>query len=127
MRALVIAAVTLAASTVSTFAQDVAAGETSFGKCRVCHDVGEDAKNKLGPILNGLDGRKAGSVEGANYSPALKNSGITWSEETFKDFIKNPGAKVPGTMMFITIPDPKEAGDVWAYIKQFGPDGKKKS
>jgi len=110
----------------AALAQDTTAGEMAFAKCRVCHDVGEDAKNKLGPILNGLDGRKAGSVEGANYSPAMKNSGITWSEDVFKDFIKNPAAKVPGTMMFITVTDPKEAGDIWAYIKQFGADGKKK-
>jgi cytochrome c len=123
---LTIAAVAMIASTAAASAQDVAAGETAFGKCRVCHDAGEDAKNKLGPQLNGLDGRKAGSVEGVNYSPAMKSSGITWNEETFKDFIKNPGAKVPGTMMFLAIPDAKEAGDVWAYLKQFGSDGKKK-
>ena len=126
MKTLMISAAVLAASMASAVAQDAAAGETSFAKCRICHDVGEDAKNKLGPILNGLDGRKAASVEGANYSPALKNSGITWNEETFKDFIKNPGAKVPGTMMFISVTDPKEASDDWAYLKQFGSDGKKK-
>ena len=126
MKTLMISAVALAASIGATLAQDAATGETSFAKCRVCHDVGEDAKNKLGPILNGIDGRKAGSVEGVNYSPAMKASGITWSEEVFKDFIKNPAAKVPGTMMFITITDPKEAGDLWTYIKQFGADGKKK-
>src|SRR5262245_34160631 len=123
---LLASAMTLVAFASPTFAQDAAAGEGSFAKCRICHDVGEDAKNKLGPILNGLDGRKAGTVEGANYSPALKASGITWNEETFKDFIKNPGAKVPGTMMFISVADPKEASDDWAYLKQFGPDGKKK-
>jgi cytochrome c len=126
MMRLMMSAVALVASTAAASAQDVAAGETSFGKCRICHDVGEDAKNKLGPYLNGLDGRKAGSVEGVNYSAAIKNSGLIWNEETFKDFIKNPGAKIPGTMMFMTIPDAKEAGDVWAYLKQFGPDGKKK-
>src|SRR3954470_9178947 len=120
IRTLVIVSVAMAAPMNAALAQDITAGETAFAKCRVCHDVGEDAKNKLGPILNGLDGRKAGSVEGANYSPAMKNSGITWSEDVFKDFIKNPAAKVPGTMMFITVTDPKEAGDIWAYIKQFG-------
>ena len=93
----------------------------------MCHDLGEGANNKLGPVLNGLDGRKAGSIEGFNYTAAIKNSGITWSEETFKDFIKSPSAKVPGTLMVIMIPDPKEAGDLWAYLEQFGLDGKKKS
>ena len=92
----------------------------SVPRCR------EDAKNKLGPILNGLDGRKAGAIEGVNYTPAMRNSGITWTEETFKDFIRNPGAKVPGTIMFMSVTDAKEAGDLWAYLKQFEPNGKKK-
>src|SRR5262245_31019334 len=118
--------VALIASTAATLAQDVAAGETSFAKWRICHDVGEDAKNKLGPQLNALDGRKAGSIPNVNYSPALKDSGITWNEDTFKDFIKNPSAKVPGTLMFLAVPDAKEAGDQWVYLKQFDPDGKKK-
>jgi cytochrome c len=125
-RALIATAALIVILAEAARAQDVAAGETAFAKCRVCHDVGEDAKNKLGPVLNGLNGRKAGSVEGVNYSAAMKSSGITWSEEIFKDFIKNPSAKVPGTMMFISVPDPKEAADIWAYINQFGPDGKKK-
>lgn len=127
MKSFTISAALLATLVAPAAAQDVAAGETSFAKCRICHDVGEDATNKIGPVLNGFDGRKAATVEGANYSPAMKSSGITWNEETFKDFIKNPGAKVPGTMMFMTIPDTNEAGDLWAYIKQFGLDGKKKS
>jgi cytochrome c len=57
-------------------AQDAAAGETAFRKCQPCHDVGEAAKNKLGPELNGLDGRKAGTAEGYSYSDSNKNSGI---------------------------------------------------
>src|SRR5262245_11798301 len=72
---------------------------SSFRKCAPCHSVGEDATNKVGPILNGLDGRKAGAVEGFSYSDANKNSGITWNEETFKEYIRDPRAKVPGTKM----------------------------
>jgi cytochrome c len=117
----------LAASIGATKAQDVSAGETSFKKCLPCHDIGEDAKNKVGPELNGLDGRKAGSAEGFNYSDANKNSGITWSEATFKDYIKDPRAKIPGTkMIFPGIKNETEADSLWAYLKQFGPNGKPK-
>src|SRR5437763_16705885 len=99
MKIWVVAGVVVVASAGSAFAQDVAAGEQSFKKCLPCHSVGEDAKNKVGPVLNGLDGRHSGSVEGYNYSDANKNSGITWSEETFKEYIKDPRAKIPGTKM----------------------------
>jgi cytochrome c len=66
MTKLMMFAVALAASTGAVLAQDIGAGETSFKKCQICHDVGEAAKNKLGPPLNGLDGRKAGTVENAS-------------------------------------------------------------
>jgi cytochrome c len=89
--------------------------------------VGGDAKNKVGPELNGLDGRHSGSVADYNYSEANKNSGITWNEATFKDYIKDPRARIPNTkMIFPGIKNEKEAGDLWAYLKQFGPDGNKK-
>ncbi len=126
MRSLALAAVALAASAGAALAQDAAAGETSFKKCMPCHDVGDDAKNKVGPMLNGLAGRKSGTIEGFNYSDANKNSGIVWSEETFKDYIKDPRAKVPGTkMIFPGIKNEKEAGDLWTYLKQFKADGSK--
>ena len=121
-----IAALTL--STAQASAQDVAAGEKSFAKCRVCHQVGETAKNAVGPVLNGLIGRHSGSVEGYSYSDANKNSGITWDEATFKEYIKNPKAKIPGTkMIFAGIQSEQEIDNLLAYLKQFGPDGKKKS
>src|SRR5262249_43579596 len=126
MRRATIAALTLAISTGAALAQDVAAGETSFRKCQLCHDVGESAKNKLGPELDGLNDRKAGSVENFNYSEGLKNSGITWTPETFKEFIKDPRGKVPGTpMLFPGIKDDKQLGALWAYLEQFGPEEKK--
>jgi cytochrome c len=113
--------------TVSASAQDLAAGETSFKKCLPCHAVGEDAKNKVGPLLNGLEGRKSGTIEGYTYTEANKNSGIEWSAATFADYIKDPRAKIPGTkMIFAGIKNEKEIGDLWAYIAQFGRDGKKK-
>ena len=116
-----------AAMTQAALSQDLAAGENSFKKCLPCHAVGEGAKNKVGPLLNGLDSRKSGIIEGFSYSEANKNSGIVWNEESFKDYIKAPRAKIPGTkMIFPGIKNEKEAGDLWAYLKQFGPDGKKK-
>jgi len=123
-RTLVLIAAVLAASSGGALASDVAAGEQSFKKCLPCHSIGEGAKNKIGPAQNGLDGRKAGTVAGFNYSDANKNSGIVWNEQSFKDYIKAPQAKVPGTKMtFAGIKDDKEADDLWAYLKQFGPDG----
>ena len=108
-------------------AQDVAAGENSFKKCLACHSIGEGAKNKVGPVLNGLDGRKSGSVEGFNYSDANKNSGITWNKDQFLEYITDPKAKIPGTKMeFAGIKNEKERNDLWAYISQFDKDGKKK-
>jgi cytochrome c len=115
------------ASTSGALAQDVAAGENSFKKCLVCHSIGEGAKNKVGPELNGLDGRKSGSVEGFSYSDGNKNSGITWNKEQFLDYIKDPKAKIPGTkMVFAGIKNEMEANNLWAYISQFDKDGRKK-
>ncbi|MFL5063696.1 MAG: c-type cytochrome [Xanthobacteraceae bacterium] len=126
-RMLALAAAVLAASAGATCAQDLAAGENSFKKCLPCHSVGDDAKNKVGPVLNGLEGRKSGTVEGYSYSEANKNSGITWSDETFKEYIRDPRAKIPGTkMVFAGIKNDKEVNDLWAYLKSFGPDGHKK-
>jgi cytochrome c len=127
MRRMVLAAIALAASTAAASAQDVAAGEQSFKKCLPCHSVGPGAKNKVGPELNGLDGRKSGTAEGFNYTEANKNSGITWDESTFKEYIKDPRAKIPGTkMVFAGIKNEQEVDNLWAYLKQFGPTGEKK-
>jgi cytochrome c len=126
-RMLVLAAAVLAASAGAAGAQDLTAGENSFKKCLPCHSVGEDAKNKVGPVLNGLEGRKSGTIEGYTYTEANKNSGITWNDETFKEYIKDPRAKIPGTkMVFAGIKNEKEVNDLWAYLKSFGPDGHKK-
>lgn len=108
-------------------AGDPAAGEKVFTKCRACHQIGEGAKNSVGPELNGVIGRHSGSVPGYNYSEANKNSGLTWDEPTFREYIKNPKAKVPGTkMIFAGLTREKDIDDIVAYLEQFGPDGKKK-
>ena len=120
------AAFALIGFTGQAMAQDVEAGERSYAKCRACHQVGETAKNGVGPALNGLFGRVAGSVEGYNYSPANKNSGITWTEETFANYIRDPRAAMPGNKMaFAGIKNDKEIADLTAYLKQFGKDGKR--
>ena len=99
MRRVSIAIVALVSSAGGAVAGDIAAGEKAFKKCMPCHSIGETAKNSIGPIQNGLKGRKAGSVPGYNYSDANKNSGIVWDEGTFKEYIKDPKAKIPGTKM----------------------------
>ncbi|MGD9836940.1 MAG: cytochrome c family protein [Afipia sp.] len=120
-------AVAAAGFAVPARAQDVAAGEKSFNKCRACHQVGETAKNTVGPELNGLFGRKSGSVAGYNYSDANKNSGITWDDAVFAEYIKDPKAKIPGTKMaFAGIKKDEEIKDLTAFLRQFGADGKKK-
>ena len=126
MRRLLIA-VTLIAVSAPAFAQDVDAGEKSFRKCLPCHAIGEGATNKLGPVLNGLEGRKSGTIEGYTYTDANKNSGITWNEAVFKEYIKDPKAKIPGTkMVFAGIKNEKEAHDLWAFLAQYDKDGKTK-
>jgi cytochrome c len=126
---IMIASAALAASTAGVAAQDTgdpAAGEKVFAKCRVCHQIGEGAKNAVGPELNGVVGRKAGSVPGYSYSTANKSSGITWDEATLKRYLKDPRGVVPGTkMLFPGLSKEKDIDDVIAYLRQFGLDGKK--
>ena len=123
--ALVVIASIAAAS--AALAQDADAGKASFNKCLACHAVGEGAKNKVGPLLNGLDGRKSGTVEGYSYSKANKNSGITWNKDVFLEYIRDPKAKIPGTKMaFAGIKNEKEANALWDYVSQFDKDGKPK-
>ena len=126
MKLLVLATAAVLAANGIANAQDLAAGEQSFRKCLPCHSVGEDAKHKIGPLLNGLDGRKSGTIEGYNYSEANKKAEIVWGEASFKDYIVNPMAKVPGTKMaFAGIKNETEIANLWAYLKQFKADGKK--
>jgi len=130
MKKLILTALVVIASPAlvsAALAQDAAAGKTSFNKCLPCHSIGEGAKNKVGPELNGIDGRKSGSAPDYNYSEANKNSGITWDKAQFLEYIKDPRVKIPGTkMIFPGIKNEKEAENLWAYLSSFGADGKKK-
>lgn len=107
-------------------AQDIADGQKSFNKCRACHTVGENAKNGVGPILNGIFGRTAGTVDGFKYSDANKNSGVVWDEKNFAVYIKDPKAFMPGNRMaFIGIKNDTEIANLTAFLKQYDKDGKK--
>ena len=124
---IILAQLALATAIGMAQAQDLAAGEQSFRKCLPCHSVGEDARNKVGPVLNGLEGRKSGTIPEYSYSEANKKADITWSEASFKDYIQNPMAKVPGTKMaFAGIKNDAEIAALWGYIAQFKADGSKK-
>ena len=119
--------VTSLAAASGALAQDVTAGKASFNKCMACHAIGEGAKNKVGPEMNGLDGRKSGTTEGYSFSEANKNSGITWGKDVFLEYIREPKAKIPGTkMVFAGIKNEKEANDLWAFLAQYDKDGKTK-
>jgi len=124
LRTSIMAFLFAAALPVAALAQDVEKGANLFKKCLPCHSIGPGAENKVGPEQNGLDGRKAGTALNYNYSDANKNSGIVWNEQTFKEYIKDPRAKIPGTkMIFAGIKNDQEIDDLWAYIKQYDASG----
>ena len=108
-------------------AQDVENGAEVFKKCRACHQIGEGAKNAVGPVLNGLFGRKSGTIEGFSYSDANKNSGVTWDEPTFAKYIADPKAFMPGNKMaFPGIKEAEDIKDLTAFLQQYDATGKKK-
>lgn len=126
MRTAMMLAAALALGSAAAHAQSAEDGEKVFSQCRACHQIGPNAKNAVGPELNGVIGRKAGTAPGYSYSEANKNSGLTWDEATFTDYIKNPRAKVPGTkMVYAGIKDEKKINDLIAYLKQYDASGQK--
>ena len=132
MRDLVAAAgIVLLANVAVAAAQDAPVGDPAAGEktakiCKTCHQFGEGAKNAIGPVLNGVVGRKAGTYPDYNYSDANKNSGLTWDEATLTVYLKNPKAKVPGTKMtFVGFQKDTDIANVIAFLKTLGPDGKK--
>jgi cytochrome c len=117
MRKLVLAIAMIAAMPVAASAADAEAGKAVFGKCKACHQIGPGAKNAVGPHLDGVIGRKAGSAEGFNYSEAMKGSGLTWDEATFKEYIENPKKKVAGNkMVFMGVADAADRDNLYAYL-----------
>ncbi len=123
----IVAVALLVAAAGSVQAQDAAAGEKDFLVCRACHQIGPGAKIAVGPVLNGVVGRKAGTFADFNYSPANKDSGIVWTPEELDRYLESPQTVVPHTkMIFPGLKDAQKRKDVIAYLEQFGPDGKKK-
>lgn len=125
MRTFFLAFCVLTGSASQSLAQSAEAGTRVFAQCRACHQVGENARNLVGPQLNGMFGRKSGTVEGYNYSEANKNADITWTDETFREYIMDPRGKIPGTKMaFAGVKNPQQVADLIAYLKQFDANGK---
>ena len=128
MRSFVVGFVLVLSGTGLAQAQDVAAGEKIYSQCRACHQIGPTAKNAVGPVHNGLFGRKAGTFPGYNYSAANKNSGQTWDEATFREYIRAPQAKIPGTkMVYPGLKNEQQITDLIAFMKQYDDAGNKKT
>ena len=99
---------------------DAQRGTQVFAQCKICHSL-EAGKNMVGPSLHGLIGRKAGSAPGFAYSPAMKNSNVTWNNDTLSKYLSDPKAFIPGDKMAFTgIKDPSKLGDLLAYLDQAG-------
>src|SRR3984885_10136504 len=127
LRTVIVAAAVVMAATGSVHAQDAAAGEKDFLVCRACHQIGPNAKIAVGPVLNGVIGRKAGPYPGYEYWRANRDSGIVWTPEELDKYLKSPQTVVPHTkMIFPGLKDEQKRKDVIAYLEQFGPDGQKK-
>lgn len=109
---------------------DPTKGEQAFKVCSACHSVGPDAKNKVGPALNGVVGRNWGSADGYTYSADLaagKNQGKIWDEAALDDYLTNPKHLAPhGKMGFAGFPQAEKRADVIAYLKQYDAQGNKK-
>jgi cytochrome c len=101
------------------------AGEVIFRRCVACHRLGPDATNSVGPVLNGIVGRAAGTYPGYAYSDANKNSGVVWSEKALAAYLPAPTTFIPGTKMPVSLPEPQDVADVIAYLKQFDATGNK--
>ncbi len=102
-------------------AQDAAAGEKVFAKCKACHVADED-KNKIGPSLKGVVGRKAGTHEGFKYSKAMQEAGekgLVWDEASLNTYLTNPKEMVKGTKMaFPGLKQDEERANLIAYLKE---------
>ena len=114
MRKWVLAALLTAALPAAGMAADAEEGKKVFNKCKACHAVD---KNGVGPHLGEVVGRKAGSVEGFEYSEALKNSGLTWDEKTIDTWLQGPSKLVPGTKMVFKLAKDEDRANLIEYLK----------
>ncbi|MCR0982563.1 c-type cytochrome [Roseomonas populi] len=114
-RSLVILA--LAALATPAAAADAERGGTLFQRqCVACHQLAQP-RNGVGPHLQGVVGRAAGSVQGFNYSPAMKNAGIEWTPDQLDTYLANPIAKVPGSRMPTRVPNEADRADIIAFLQ----------
>ena len=98
-------------------APDAQSGAQIFNRCKICHSLAA-GDNRVGPSLHGLFGRKAGSVPGYDYSAAMRQSGVTWNDDTLAHYLADPNRFVPETRMtFPGISDPSALADLIAYLK----------
>jgi cytochrome c len=126
-RAALVATCLLVVGSVRALAQDAAAGEKDFLVCRACHQIGPNAKNAVGPVLNGVVGRPAGTYPDYLYSEANKNSGLVWTPDELDKYLTSPQTVVPHTkMIFPGLKDEQKRKDVIAFLDQFALDGQKK-
>ena len=118
----------LHAQDVGAITGDPAAGQRDFAICMACHQIGPNAKDAVGPVLNGVVGRKVASYPGFDYSAALKNSGIkVWTVPELQKWLAGPMKVAPGTkMIFPGFSNPKQVNDVIAYLAQYNDKGEKK-
>lgn len=124
LAAMLLATVGPAASQETMVAGDAMAGAKIFKKCMACHMAGPDAENSVGPALNGIVGRKAGTYPDYNYSSAIRDSGLVWDEPTLTAYLRAPRKVVPGTRMtFAGLKKDKDIADVIAFLKQFDANG----
>jgi cytochrome c len=124
MKSMVFAALFTLPLAVSAAAEgDPAAGEKVFRKCKACHMVGDDAKNRVGPVLNGIVGAPVAAVDGFTYSDVFQEKaaeGVVWSEEELAAFLASPRKYAKGTKMaFAGLRKDEEIADVIAYLATF--------
>ena len=111
------AAAPAAVVTFASLTGDATKGEKVFTQCKACH-VAEAGKNRVGPSLWDVVGRKSGSIAGFNYSKANKESGVSWTEEVLYTYLEAPQKFMPGTRMaFVGLKNPQDRVDVIAYLK----------
>jgi cytochrome c2 len=130
MRAFVVGATLVCLSALPIVAQDTlvgdpVAGQTVFNRCKACHDIGDNAKNRMGPVLTGVFGRVAGTLPDYNYSKAMVEAGangLVWTPETIDPFLTSPRQMVPGTKMNFAVSDATDRANVIAYLMTFSPD-----
>ena len=105
----------------SAVAQEADGQRLFLQRCAACHNI-EQGQNKMGPLLLGVVGRAAGSVEGANYSDAMRSSGITWDRKSLDTFLAAPRQMIRGTRMIVSVPDAAQRTAIVEYLESRLPD-----